>query len=135
MKTIYHIDAETRNRKFKICYGGAVLVKESNEKVFIDVVEWLPRKIIKDIQDGWEKNEYCINADGDIVEIAKQDYNIIPEGCYCYNRSYTCPFWYLERRKNIQEYDCGGCKLLNEDDDTLLGGLLWDMVKECGIKE
>ena len=54
----------------------------------------------------------------------------IVEGAYCYN----CPFWDIDESKPTQMN--GYCHYLKrgdwEDEDY---GLLWDKVKECGVKD
>lgn len=61
----------------------------------------------------------------------------IPAGGYCYTRQadgklIRCPF--LRFDKNSHHQENGICEAFRiRDKDT--GGLLWDMVKECGIKD
>lgn len=61
----------------------------------------------------------------------------IPAGSYCYTRQtdgklVRCPF--LRFDKNSHHQENGICEAFRiRDKDT--GGLLWDMVKECGIKD
>lgn len=83
----------------------------------------------------------------------------IPRGFYCYTYKkgeyYCCPFW--GRDKNLPEQQNGCCSLLKKNDvdldkeaivtDMKTGeiidnddvpfsfGLLWDQIKECGIKK
>lgn len=81
-----------------------------------------------------------------------KDISVIPEGMYCYTADPNpngiaseddagnpmmnikpCPYWSLVQDKPSQEN--GHCSFLNRGDWE--GGnlsLLWDMVKECGIK-
>jgi hypothetical protein len=76
--------------------------------------------------------------------LKRQAEHHIPYGDYCYERCHQnlngraarikpCPFWSRDPKKPPQEN--GICKLLGLKDgvpDAPLG-LLWDMVKECGI--
>jgi hypothetical protein len=78
----------------------------------------------------------------------------IPTGDYCYSRDrkddtkrIPCPYW-SEVRPTINDPSkkggirctpgCGHCAFIGKSDDDLQKedrfGLLWDMVKECGIK-
>ena len=62
----------------------------------------------------------------------KKDGNLIPEGTYCYNGNYTCPFWGMI--KTHPSYENGYCSFIDKG-DWETGGLLWDQCKECGINE
>lgn len=54
----------------------------------------------------------------------------IPDGDLCYN----CPFWDKDETKPIQMN--GYCHYLKRGDwEENRYGLLWDLVKECGIKD
>lgn len=56
----------------------------------------------------------------------------IPKGDYCYDKNGTCRFWSLDKNRFTQEN--GYCSYLSKGDWDFQGtGLLWDMVKECGI--
>jgi hypothetical protein len=67
----------------------------------------------------------------------------IPNGDYCYEiisidketgkiNIKTCPYWHRAHNRRYQEN--GYCSFLNIGDWEESGlGLLWDMVKECGI--
>lgn len=57
--------------------------------------------------------------------------NKIPHGYYCYDEKGVCPYW--SKRADLPEQENGFCSYLNKSDVQLLGGLLWDQVKECGI--
>jgi len=57
---------------------------------------------------------------------------LIPRGMYCYRGDYVCPFWF--RDSGMDEQENGYCSYLNMGDNELGMGLLWDMVKECGVK-
>lgn len=58
----------------------------------------------------------------------------IPQGIYCYDENGTCPYWKLVDGK--PQYENGYCSYLKEGDWESDGiGLLWDQVKECGIKD
>lgn len=70
---------------------------------------------------------------------------LIPEGLYCYNivecissdggvviKEKPCPYWMMHSDKRMQEN--GYCEFLNRGDWEVGAGLLWDKVKECGIK-
>lgn len=52
----------------------------------------------------------------------------IPDGSYCYN----CPFLDKDETKPIQRN--GYCHYLKRGDWENFG-LLWDQVKECGVKD
>lgn len=61
----------------------------------------------------------------------------IPKGSYCYGfredgKHVRCPFWQIDPTKHYQEN--GICEAFNMRDYPD-GGLLWDMVKECGIND
>lgn len=76
-----------------------------------------------------------------------KDESLIPEGVYCYTRrkvvmkngssiSFTeqCPYWSVDESKPRQLN--GYCSFLEEGGwDSEGVSLLWDQVKECGIKE
>ena len=68
------------------------------------------------------------------------DLNVIPRGHYCYSGSAgpdgnfkPCPFW--SSLPNRPQMESGYCSLLELDDRQLGTGLLWDQVKECGIRQ
>lgn len=70
--------------------------------------------------------------------------DLIPEGMYCYKaqtidfetgriKIKVCPYWSFRKTKPAQEN--GYCKYLKKGDWQIRGiSLLWDQVKECGIK-
>jgi hypothetical protein len=60
------------------------------------------------------------------------DISVIPEGLYCYRNNKTCPYWYKDPAKPYQMN--GGCSFMGKTDEDEAAGLLWDQVKECGIK-
>lgn len=76
-----------------------------------------------------------------------KDTSVIPKGIYCYTiknvemtengpivHKNRCPYWSLNPNKESQ--DNGYCSFLNVGDwESPTGGLLWDMVKECGIND
>lgn len=61
----------------------------------------------------------------------------IPKGVYCYGyrpdgKHVTCPFLRFDKTKHYQENGiCEAFKMRDADHF----GLLWDMVKECGIND
>lgn len=61
--------------------------------------------------------------------------DVIPEGIYCHvGRSTFCPYW--GRNPNQEEQNDGYCAFLGKGDWEHDGiGLLWDQVKECGVKD
>jgi hypothetical protein len=73
----------------------------------------------------------------------RQAKKLIPRGDYCYDiiarvkeniKVKCCPFWGRNPEKHAQE--SGFCTLFNfKDWDTIGFGLLWDQVKECGLRE
>lgn len=96
---------------------------------------------------GHSKGEYCGRCK------RWKDQSIIPKGHYCYERLEAvkdptliipakievinpCPYW--SRRKDKPEQENGYCSYMDEGDweDTSGMGLslIWDQVKECGIK-
>lgn len=73
-----------------------------------------------------------------------KDTSVIPNGYYCYTsigrhpngrmKIKTCPYWSADASKPEQQD--GYCAFLGKGDWMENGtDLLWDMVKECGIKE
>ena len=73
----------------------------------------------------------------------KKDIKLIPHGFYCYkiksiNKSNghmkidSCPYWSINEDEDEQFN--GYCSYM-EIGDWETGGLLWDMVKECGENE
>ena len=85
-----------------------------------------------------------------------KDTSVIPEGDYCYSRldptdrskTVNCPYWSeLQRTEHpIKEGrittrpGCGYCDYLGKSDNDLkkegyFMPLLWDQVKECGVKK
>jgi hypothetical protein len=92
------------------------------------------------------KTTTTAQADARFAELGK-DHSVIPTGCYCYTpldasslpvdgsmTVKTCPFW--ASSPDHEKQMSGYCALMRagdwEDDGTML---LWDMVKECGIKD
>ncbi|NTF17757.1 hypothetical protein G6L37_05040 [Agrobacterium rubi] len=73
--------------------------------------------------------------------------HVIPDGMYCYSRDTSrgsreggrlpivpCPYWGMDPDRNIQ--DNGYCAHLKSGDWQSEGlSLLWDQVKECGVKD
>jgi len=68
------------------------------------------------------------------------DEKLIPVGEYCYTpvkyengrlKIEVCPYHITARRRHIQED--GFCSFIGKGDWELSFGLLWDMVKECGV--
>ncbi len=59
----------------------------------------------------------------------------IPLGCYCYDDNGTCPYW--SNKLDKPEQESGYCYYLERGDWQIRDrmGLLWDMVKECGIND
>ncbi len=90
-----------------------------------------------------------------IKEKLKNPKQYIPIGKYCYDKNGTCPFWSVNEDKPIQEN--GYCHYLQKGDwdinaegGTIIdcktgekhevdyypfGGLIWDMCKECEVKD
>lgn len=80
-----------------------------------------------------------------IIPIARAE-ALIPAGLYCYTvvdtpetngtdrmRIKCCPFW--EHRADQPEQENGYCRYLKQGDwEAKHWSLLWDQVKECGIK-
>jgi hypothetical protein len=78
----------------------------------------------------------------------KKDKRLIPKGYYCYRKLLqikgtnppefkmvgVCPYWSIKTDKPIQSN--GYCAYLERGDWEIkkYHSLLWDMVKECGIK-
>lgn len=75
----------------------------------------------------------------------KKDESVIPEGLYCYNENGVCPYWSLREDKPHQRN--GYCSFLEQGDWEFTSedypedhpfqtamSLLWDQVKECGLK-
>jgi hypothetical protein len=67
------------------------------------------------------------------VKIPRKKKKRIPKGRYCYNTKKICPFWSIN--KNFPEQNNGYCSIMRVGDWNIPGLLLWDQVKECGIKE
>lgn len=68
---------------------------------------------------------------------AYPDEAVIPQGIYCHEGLKNCPYW---RRLDLRpEQEDGWCRLLGYGDKEINDsgglGLLWDGVKECGIKD
>jgi hypothetical protein len=71
------------------------------------------------------------------------DTSKIPDGSYCYSvighgkndriKINPCPYW--SRRHDKPNQVSGYCSYLGVGDWELPGGLLWDQVKECGVKD
>lgn len=61
--------------------------------------------------------------------------SVIPGGPYCHvGRSAICPYWAMDPTK--EEQDNGYCAFMGKGDWQHDGiGLLWDQVKECGVKD
>ena len=58
----------------------------------------------------------------------------IPNGIYCYDENGICPYWSRDLTKPSQEG--GYCEYMQFGDwQSEHLSLLWDQVKECGIKE
>lgn len=59
----------------------------------------------------------------------------IPQGCYCYTYETRkpCPFYSIDKKQHHQSN--GVCTAFNIRDSEDHMGLLWDMVKECGVNE
>lgn len=63
----------------------------------------------------------------------------IPKGMYCYGYRadgkwvQPCPFLRFDYTKDRQSN--GICEAFNMRDSFANGGLLWDMVKECGVND
>lgn len=101
----------------------------------------------------------CRKCFKELLELTKKIYNkdtsIIPEGPYCYNET-TCP--YYDHIKDADRQSNGYCHYLEIGDEELnstvvledmktgekntadelglpIGGLLFDMCKECGIND
>jgi hypothetical protein len=79
-----------------------------------------------------------MEKDNEIKKLLKEPEKYIPQGCYCYERIQgkfrACPFWDCDETKPDQEN--GYCHYLEEGDwENDHFGLLWDMVKECGIND
>ena len=85
-----------------------------------------------------------------------KDPTLIPEGDYCYSRDpydhdiqYDCPYWreikktkhdIVDGKKRLVQPGIGHCDFMGKSDtDLKLEGtdcpLLWDQVKECGIRK
>ncbi|WP_405101588.1 hypothetical protein [Oceanobacillus sp. FSL H7-0719] len=64
-----------------------------------------------------------------------KDKSSIPQGHYCYDENgVACPYWSIDKSKPHQENGyCSFMEVGDWQDDRY--GLLWDMVKECGIKD
>lgn len=67
----------------------------------------------------------------------------IPRGAYCYKIKSvnddgsisinSCPYWSI--KNDLPEHMNGYCKFMGISDFEMEGvGLLWDSVKECGVK-
>lgn len=61
--------------------------------------------------------------------------SVIPEGPYCHvGRKSICPYWAMDPSR--EEQDNGYCSYMGKGDWQHDGiGLLWDQVKECGVKD
>ena len=59
-----------------------------------------------------------------------KDESLIPEGMYCYDGNYTCPYW--GKKKPYDSQENGYCDFI-EKGDWEINGLLWDQCKSCGI--
>lgn len=66
--------------------------------------------------------------------------SVVPKGGYCYSVRadgkgiQVCPFLRYDKTKHHQENGiCEAFKM--RDSEGTSGGLLWDMVKECGVNE
>lgn len=82
-----------------------------------------------------ESECYDINDKG-LAQVSlteEQAKSLIPDDThYCYARNELCPFW--DRIESFPKQSNGFCHFMKSGDDAQ-GGLLWDMCKECGIKE
>lgn len=80
------------------------------------------------------------------VNMINKDTSRIPVGSYCYTikavapdgtiSTDVCPYW--SKRNDKPDQMNGHCSFLNRGDwdESIPGvGLLWDMVKECGIND
>jgi hypothetical protein len=76
-------------------------------------------------------NDLLMEQNGkSIKEIMK---NNIPTGPYCYNEDGKCPYWSIDETK--EQHNNGFYRYINRGDwDRYPFSLLWDEVKECGIK-
>jgi len=69
----------------------------------------------------------------------EQAHKLIPEGCYCYGsdengKFHCCPFW--DKFVEMPKQSNGFCHYMKQGDFAGLdGGLLWDQIKSCGVKE
>jgi len=58
----------------------------------------------------------------------------IPKGIYCYDKNGLCPYW--DDFEHMEEQNSGYCHLLGRGDwEAEWFGLLWDLVKECGLNK
>ena len=73
-----------------------------------------------------------------------KDEKFIPPGPYCYEtihitpdyvtKALKCPYW--EHREDKPSQECGYCHFIEKGDWEENGtSLLWDQIKECGIKD
>lgn len=60
---------------------------------------------------------------------------LIPVGIYCTGETGRCPFW--AKTRALPDHLAGYCARLRRGDwsDHDRFGLLWDQVKECGLRE
>lgn len=72
-----------------------------------------------------------------------KDQSVIPNGHYCYDENGVCPYWSIREDQPAQRN--GHCSYLEQGDWEVTNenlpeelqsasSLLWDQVKECGIK-
>ena len=71
---------------------------------------------------------HCSWEDGRQAKLI--DIKNIPNGSYCYGSKGKCSYWYSKDRQ------VGGCSFIDayDDDGSEKATLLWDQVKECGLK-
>lgn len=93
-------------------------------------------------------SKYTISAAETFRSEHGHDASFIPQGVYCYSdlsitydekgmpvfRSKVCPYWAID--KDREEQSNGYCAFIGAGDwfDCSGSSLLWDQVKECGIK-
>lgn len=73
--------------------------------------------------------------------MSNKDEPVIPKGSYCYTwagkpqdgKINPCPYW--SSIINLPKQENGYCSFMEKSDRDLGCGLLWDMVKECGIND
>lgn len=101
----------------------ARLVQGQGVSNCIGIGETLP-EAIEDLQQTVMEELFAATDE----EMAKMPQEIIPEGFYCYDEAgVICPYWAMRGEEN------GYCHFMRRTDLTS-GGLLWDQIKECGVK-